>query len=237
MISTTITVEYDLPLPNEYLVDHSFSEGKTRKETYVGPDKIYLQIGEDGREKSGPLTADDIADGRPMPADVVEWFEIDCATNPLLCELRGQPVPKEDEEVERVVHPESPVIAGYPQYEYLTPIQPRDIFDKFSVQVVDGVPQVRPFTVNEGLFGADRELTWNDIRVHRDRQLESSDGKVTDDMPEDLKNEWKEYRQLLRDLPSVMEAAGVSPNIAYYMFPRNPDAKRPTEQERLEGGV
>jgi len=69
-----ISVEFDLPLPNDFLVDHSFSEGKSRKYTYHGPDKIYLQIGEDGTEKHGPLEAADIMDGRPIPANVVDWY-------------------------------------------------------------------------------------------------------------------------------------------------------------------
>ena len=79
-MATNISVEYDLPLPNDYMVDHAFTDGKTRKSTYDGPDKIWLQIGADGTEKAGPLNEDDILDGRPMPADVVEWKEIDCAT-------------------------------------------------------------------------------------------------------------------------------------------------------------
>ena len=45
---------------------------------------------------------------------------------------------------------------------------------------------------------------------------------IAEDMPEDMKNTWKAYRQKLRDLPGDLEAAGVSPNIAYYMFPSQP---------------
>jgi hypothetical protein len=34
--------------------------------------------------------------------------------------------------------------------------------------------------------------------------------------------QWKAYRQKLRDLPAVMEAAGVEPSVAFYMFPEQP---------------
>ena len=74
MATQTIRVEYDLALPNEFLVDHEQTDGNTRTAVYNGPDKIYLQIGADGREVAGPLTEDTILDGRPMPADCVEWF-------------------------------------------------------------------------------------------------------------------------------------------------------------------
>ncbi len=220
-----ISVEFDLPLPNEFLVDHSFSQGKIRKYTYHGPDKIYLQIGEDGTEKYGPLTAEDIADGRPVPLDVVEWFEVDCTENPLACQLRA-PIVNELQEnyTGEEFHPGSPEIEGYDRYSYPTPLMPGDIFDKLNVKVVDGKVEVTAYTPQEKLHGIVRDLTWDDIRKHRDMMLRLSDGQLADDMPLDLQEEWKEYRQKLRDLPTVMQEAGVEPNIAYYMFPIQPSS-------------
>jgi hypothetical protein len=224
MIATTIHIEYDLPLFNDYLVDHSFSEGKTRKTTYDGTDKIYLQIGESGKEMHGPLIADDIADGRPMPADVVEWFEVDCSENPLICQLRGQPINELEElPTGEVIHPGSPEVPGYPQFSYSVPLMPGDIYNKFSLRVVAGKIEIDAFSVAQKLISRDEFLTWDDVRKHRDSLLNSSDGKVTEDMPETVKEQWKAYRQKLRDLPAVMEEAGVEPTIAYYMFPDQPN--------------
>ncbi len=218
-----ISVEFDLPLPNEFLVDHSFSEGKTRKYTYHGPDKIYLQIGEDGTEKYGPLTAEDIADGRPVPADVVEWYEVDCTTNPLVCQLRGPIVNDLQEDyTDEAYHPGSPEVPGYDRYSYALPLMPGDIFDKLNIKVVDGELQVTPFTVSEKLLGREDDLTWDDIRKHRNMMLGMSDGQVAEDMPQDLKDAWAEYRQKLRDLPDALQSAGIEPNIAYYMLPKQP---------------
>ena len=229
MATQIISVEYDLPLFNDFLVDHSFSEGKTRKTRYDGPDKIYLQIGADGTEVSAPLIEDDILDGRPMPADVVEWFEVDCSLNPLIGELRGQPIDELSEKYddEEVVHAGSPVIEGYPQFKYYTPQLPADIYDKKSVRVVNGEIQISSWSVSKKLVDRDVDLTWEDIRRHRYTQLTGSDSRVTEDMPENLKSEWKKYRQLLRDYPTVMEQNNVSPNIAYYMCPQNPDSQKP----------
>ena len=99
MATKIISHSWKLKLPNSFLVDHSFSDNKERDQTYDGPDKIYLQIGANGKELYGPLTEDDIADGRPKPADVVQWYEVDCARSnlhTLICQLRGPVVNEKD---------------------------------------------------------------------------------------------------------------------------------------------
>jgi hypothetical protein len=219
-----ISVEFDLNLPNEFLVDHSQTEGKTRKFTYHGPDKVYLQLGEDGTETHGPLTEEDIADGRPIPADVVEWYEVDCTTNPLICQLRGPVIDElqEERDGEEVVHPGSPAIDGYTQFTYQLPLMPDDIYDRYSVKLVDGELTLKTWSVPEKLLDRQENLTWDDIRKHRNQLLEGSDARVTTDMPTELQDQWKAYRQKLRDLPAVMEAAGVEPSVAFYMFPEQP---------------
>lgn len=226
MATKQIRVEYELALPNEFLVDHDTTAGKTRTAVYNGPDKIYLQIGEDGTEKHGPLTEDDIMDGRPMPADVVEWFEVDCATNPLVCELRGQPVDELQEEYTgEAFHANTPDIEGYPRFKYATPLLPADIYDKSKVTVdlEAGTVDIARWTVPQKLLDREELLTWEQIRDKRDSMLEATDMKVSVDMPSALVDEWKVYRQKLRDFPATMQAAGVEASWAYYMLPQSPD--------------
>lgn len=228
MASQQIRVEYDLALPNSFLVDHATTDGKKRTAVYDGPDKVYLQIGSDGKEVAGPLTEDDILDGRPMPADCVDWFEVDCATDPLVCQLRGPVVDElEEEYTGETVHPGSPVIAGYPQFSYGTPIMPADLYNKDSLKVVDGAVTLDRYTVPQKLLDRETELTWEEIRQKRNDALSACDGKTVDDMPAALLKEWKDYRQQLRDFPATMEAAGVSASIAFYMFPQEPDYTTP----------
>lgn len=223
MASQQIRVEYDLALPNKFLVDHDIDAGRTRTAVYDGPDKIYLQIGADGTEVAGPLTEDDILDGRVMPADCVDWFEVDCATNPLICQLRGPVVNElEEEYTGETVHPQSPMIDGYPQFSYGTPIMPGDIYDSHSVRVIDGEIQVDRFSVSKKIVDRDFDLTWEMLRAKRNAMLESCDSRTSTDMPADLLETWKVYRQKLRDFPVVMQANNVPPNIAYYMFPEQP---------------
>ena len=140
MATKIISHSWKLKLPNDFLVDHSFSDAKERTTTYDGPDKIYLQLGSDGKEKYGPLTEDDIADGRPRPADVVEWFEVDCAandTNTLICQLRGPVIDEKEEErgTGEVVHAGSPDVGSeYPRFSYATPLMADDIYNFESIK-------------------------------------------------------------------------------------------------------
>lgn len=220
-----ISLTYELPLPNEFLVDHSQSEGKTRTCTYDGPDKLFLQIDpETGRENHGPLIEEDLADGRPIPIDT-QLFEIDCTEYPLICQLRGPIVPhtQETRGEATVPHPHSPVIEGYPQFKYSIPLFPEDIYNRYSVKIIDGKPSLAVFTATQKLLDKDDPLTWDDIRDHRNKMLTNSDSQIAEDMPENVKEVWRVYRQKLRDLPGVMIENNVPPSIAYYMFPPTPD--------------
>ena len=228
MASQQIRVEYDLALPNSFLVDHATTDGKKRTAVYDGPDKIYLQIDKDGKECAGPLTEDDILDGRPMPSDCVDWFEVDCATDPLVCQLRGPVVDElEEEYTGETVHPGSPSIDGFPQFSYGTPIMPQDLYNKDSLKVVDGAVTLDRWTVTQKLLDRETELTWEEIRQKRNDALSACDSKTADDMPAALLQEWKDYRQQLRDFPATMEAASVSASIAFYMFPQEPEYSTP----------
>jgi hypothetical protein len=222
-----ISITYDLPLPNEYLVDHSFSQGKTREATYNGPDKVYLQINkETHKEMYGPLTIEDLSDGRPIPADCY-LLEVDALEYPLICQLRGAIMNETQEDfTHSVPHPQSPIVEGYPRYTYGVPLKPQDIFNRFSVRVENGVPKIDAFTVAQRLADRNTLVDWIDLREKRDKELEQSDGQVSEDMPQNVKDEFIAYRQLLRNFPQAMEAANVPAHIAYYMFPEHPHSKK-----------
>ena len=68
---------------------------------------------------------------------------------------------------------------------------------------------------------------WEFVRKRRDKMLASADGRVSEDMPDSLKQQWFTYRQRLRDLPSVMQANNVPAHIALMMFPEDPDSLLP----------
>ena len=145
MATKIISQGWQLSLPNDFLTDHSFSDGKYRDQTYDGPDKIFLQINAEGKEVYGPLTEDDIADGRPKPLDVVQWYEVDCARSnlhTLICQLRG-PVINEKEEDRGagsdVFHAGSPDMTadGYERFSYSSTLFPDDIYNFESIVVAN----------------------------------------------------------------------------------------------------
>tara|TARA_E500000178_G_scaffold162637_1_gene162185 strand:- start:4448 stop:5173 length:726 start_codon:yes stop_codon:yes gene_type:complete len=60
---------------------------------------------------------------------------------------------------------------------------------------------------------------WNFLRQERNHRLSNSDGKLAEDMPDSLKQQWREYRQKLRDMPVTWD--GVPGNLV--RFPPAPD--------------
>ena len=230
-----ISVEYEYNLPNEFLVDHSQSMGKKRKTTYDGPEKIFLIVdNETNKEDFGPVTPEDLADGRPLPQGC-RYIEVDCVTNPLICQLRGPVIDEMEDEIDESViefHPDSPDLAGYRRIRRPFPVTPKDVYDKYNL-IIDSNDNItlRIKSVKDVLFGAGAFNRmpegwlpdWPFVRAQRDRELLKTDGKISDDMPEALKQKWRDYRQLLRDLPAVMQANNVPAHIALLMFPDDPD--------------
>lgn len=67
--------------------------------------------------------------------------------------------------------------------------------------------------IEEGM----RDVTWEEIRDHRDYYLKTSDWRAMKDRV--LPNEWKEFRDLLRTLPQRFE----DPNDAADNWPEAPE--------------
>jgi len=66
-----------------------------------------------------------------------------------------------------------------------------------SLEIYDGEGELSSRTF--------RDLTWSDVRQKRDDALNNSDWRAVKDRV--LPNEWKEYRQALRDLPQNFDSA------------------------------
>jgi hypothetical protein len=227
-----VSVEYEYAVPNQFYTDHSFTQGKKRTTTYDGPDKIYLIVDQvTGKETHGPLTAEEKADGRPVPVGSM-YYEVDCIENPLFCQFRAPIIDEAEEDHSHVVsHPDSPNIAGYKQLTYQEPLLPRNIYDKYNTRVnlETGELTIPVYTPLEALFGgAMREdVTWDYIRRKRGSELERCDMNVGGDIPMSVQQPWLDYRQLLRDLPTAL--AGVPPAIVLRMFPAHPHENRPNQ--------
>ncbi len=218
-----VQFDYTYDIPNELCVDHSFTDGNTRTATYDGPDKLFFIVNNTtGKEELGPVTEIEKNDGRPIPEDC-RYVEVDCITNPVLCQLRGPIIDEEEEDHTGEATPTGVTdITGYAKFTYQTPILPYQYHDVEKVVFASddsytiGIKEPRDTVMG---LDIERDVTWADVRAKRDILLKNSDSEVVDDMPADLKNQWKDYRQRLRDWPNAMQTANIPPLFAYYMQP------------------
>ena len=218
-----VQFNYTYDVPNELCVDHTYTDGNTRTAQYDGPDKLFFIVNNTtGREELGPITEIEKNDGRPVP-DGCRYVEIDCITNPVLCQLRGPVIDEMEEDHTGEATPTgAKKIDGYAPFTYQTPVLPYQFLDaERTVFAEDGSYTIPTREPRDTIMGVDvdRDVTWDDVRAKRNQFLKNSDSEITDDMPTALRNQWLDYRQRLRDWPTVMQNAGVSPIFAYYMEP------------------
>ena len=232
-----IELDFEFNLPNQHCVDHSQSEGKTRTATYDGPDKIFLIVNNNtGKEEMGPITETEKSDGRPVPEDC-RYVEVDCITNPLVCQLRAPVIDEMEEDYTGLEHPPGVVdIPGFMKFHYQVPLRPQDVYDPLDITVDENDNiHLTKRSLSWAIMGVDGEArlpNWDDVRNKRMQLIKNSDSEITDDMPEDLRAKWMDYRQRLRDWPGLMQEAGVPPEFAYNMEPIDPAS----EVEALNGG-
>ena len=218
-----VQFDYTYEIPNELCVDHTFTDGNTRTATYDGPDKLFFIVNnETGREQLGPVIEIEKNDGRPVPDDC-RYVEIDCITNPLLCQLRGPVIDEQEEDHTDSATPSGVTsITGYATFTYQTPVLPYQFLDGSNIVFnADDSYTIPVKEARDTVMGIDieRDITWDDVRAKRNQFLKNSDSEITDDMPTDLRNQWLDYRQRLRDWPTVMQNANIPPLFAYYMEP------------------
>lgn len=194
-----VEVPFTYNLPDDYLAQTN-NLGKTAEWTYKGPDKLWIFI---DKETKSPIdsqffTVADDGDLIPTPEDKIKVM-IDCETNPLMCCLLEDDanVPDDFEQ-----HTEETI----PGYEYTRPLNPppdhtyelTEIdWDEEAGDFVTPYPWKKP------------HVTWDDIRHARNTHLYWADGRMTEDLPQNLKDALLEYKQKLRDIPD--EWSGIEP--------------------------
>lgn len=81
----------------------------------------------------------------------------------------------------------------------------------------------------DGTFG------WEWVRDKRNNDLNRSDTRISEDMPTDLKDKWKAYRQKLRDIPT--DWAGIGTSTYLIVWPCDPDEQLNTKHIQVSSGV
>tara|TARA_B100001245_G_scaffold9001_2_gene6221 strand:- start:2917 stop:3690 length:774 start_codon:yes stop_codon:yes gene_type:complete len=210
-------VTYDLPDEFEQATPTT-ALGKTSTQSYDGPSTLILWIDKESKVIDQTWDKDDYTE-RPVPLNCeVKEIKADSDENMIkigllfggfaerkLYEVRVGPA--EDDNV---------VIVD--------PTDPRMIFSENAILE----DYTAPIKMKSGI-NTDNENPENDfrrrsdvaVRVDRDAKLKQSDGRIAEDMPEEVKAKWETYRQKLRDIPQDWAAV---PN-HLIRWPTDPDGE------------
>lgn len=179
--------------------------GKTSTQLYEGPDQLVLWLDKETGRVMQSFAPEDEPD-RPLPLDLKrEILLADTDENCIKIGLiyGGLETPKIYE-----------VEVGPSDQANAQLVDPSDIRTVYAREPVDA-----DYKAPLQFMVYVRDRTDAFIRKERNSRLAASDGKIAPDMPEAMKQQWLDYRQKLRDLPS--DWADV-PNFLI-QFPRPPD--------------
>lgn len=216
-----IRKEFTYAVPNEWHSD-DFSQGKTDTYFYEGPEYLTIEVDKNtGKETSWVLYTPEEQE-RPTAKDVMR-ITIDCKDDPMLCDIINDQG-RDDEFInERPWKTLYEAPEGYESIEVPTEYHPRDIYDEFRVRFNFDTQEFEiPVRTWKTIEKVDPDkYTWDHFRLVRDKVLAQSDGQIDDDMPEEFKQKWKQYRQLLRD--ATTNLAHIPPFFAEMMLPAEPE--------------
>lgn len=210
-------VTYDLPDEFEQETPTT-ALGKTSTQSYDGPETLILWIDKESQLIEHTWDKDDYTE-RPVPLNCeVKEIHADSDENIIkigllfggfaerkLYEVRVGPA--EDDNV---------VIVD--------PSDPRQIFSENHILADYTAPIVMKSGVNvdnQNPDGDFRRRSDGEVRADRDAKLKQSDGRIAEDMPEEVKAKWEAYRQKLRDIPQDWAAV---PN-HLIRWPTDPDGE------------
>ena len=219
MANITKTVIF--PVPTEWLGQNQ-SSSTVGIATYEGPEKLRI----DWIKDSNPPVSDRVNDPAskdaevPVALDCIQT-ELDCAKYPLhAINFWGQ---KEDPQ--RIVINVGPADVDNP--EITDPQDFIEVFDPASFYYDQSSSTwSTPAFKNDGdktAIGSTEGVNfgWDWVRETRTFLLSGCDSRLSEDMPDQVKNEWKVYRQRLRDIPTDWVGVGSATHLI--QWPLDPD--------------
>ena len=216
-----VDTKFTYKIPDDFR-ESSFELGLTGEFTYSGPRYLTFEIENETGKETGWCLVYPAELERPCALDSTRVI-VDCSLqeNGLLCEIANdQGDPRQVEfRAERtwVTYFEAP--EGYTSIEKPTDYEPRDIYDEFNI-TYDFDTEEFNIPIHDWETDFDQSMTWDNFKTLRNNMLADTDGAYTDDMPDEIKNKWIKYRQLLRD--STTALAEFEPYIAIQMMPPMP---------------
>jgi hypothetical protein len=202
MANITKMLTYNIP---DELYSTANTLGKTSTQLYDGPEEIVLWVDTETGYVMETYHPDEESD-RPLPLNLRrEILKADTDENCIKIGLLwgGLEKPKI---YEVQVGP-----ADQPNAVITDPSDVRMVFNQVDLPA--------NYTAPLEFMEYKRDRSWDFFKTVRNSLLEQSDGKIASDMPEAMKQEWIDYRQKLRDMPT--DWAGVPEYLV--RFPLSPD--------------
>lgn len=225
-----ITKEFTYAIPDEWYTNN-FSEGRTGTYTYEGPEYLTIEIDKNtGREAGWCLQSPEELE-RPVAEDILR-LTIDCKDNPFLCEIVNDQGKDSDRDFLAAREWVTKYSAeGYEPVDHPAEFIPRDIYDEFNVtfdfETEEFNVPVRTWELIDKI--RPEKITWEIFRLHRNKLLAEADGKIDDGMPAEVRQQWLDYRQKLRDAPTAL--SHIPPFFAMMMLPAEPETQTGANDE------
>jgi hypothetical protein len=208
--NTTVTFTYNIA-DEQY--SSSNSENKTVTAIYTGPDRswIFVNAATGDVEMQHPiLTTRD--DGADVPSPVgTRKVEVVAATDPIVMALiyPGK-VEVQDQEMVTEILPDGSELT----IEAKTRIDQTYELDEL---VHNGSEWILPAFKRSN-------ITWTDVINARNGQLLASDGKISPDQPDSVKQPWIDFRNTLRNLPATFGRGTANETAAWKIsMPKAPE--------------
>lgn len=190
---TVVTKTLTYTCPDE-LYSLSVAAGNTGTVTYTGPDRMWVMVDNDTNKISLPAyTSMDDGDLIPVPPGMtrIEVTADDQNGLIILSLIDRSRISEPDgyTETTETMPDGSEWIIG-------TPIHLTSVHSIFEITYdFDNNTWNMPLSTSP--------VTWDDVLNARNGMLLASDGRIAPDMPDALKQQWIDFRQALRDLPTI----------------------------------
>lgn len=187
--NATVTFTYNIA---DELYSTSNSENRTATAVYTGPNRTWVFVDAETGDVDPfqPIYTTE-NDGADVPTPVGKRkVEINAETDPLIASLfYASKCEVQNQETVTETLPDGKEL-NYNKFP--TPTETYDL-DKLAH---DGSTWVLPSFRSS-------PVTWEELISVRNNMLTASDGRISPDMPAELKQVWIDYRQALRDFPTT----------------------------------
>lgn len=234
-----VEVNYTYECPKDNYCDGE--ETETIKMVYNGPKELYLWIWKESgvihtvqRKFEYELAIDNDLDPPDPEEEII--VVLDATKDPLAAEVLSDyhdNYKDPDEYEETVPLKRIPVAEGYDSFAYPYPIHPDELYDSTKTRYNIKTGEIDLYK-NSNVDAMGEAPTWEQFRAERLARLEGTDTQwlILKDIDPERWAKFDKYRQLLRDMPAMIEEYNIPLIFADSCFPQHPDVITPEMEGR-----